>query len=129
VALYVGDGMIYEQNSLGVNRRTCKNYTDYHHITLARVQQISEVQELDIRNFCFQVECQKYAFMQLVMMFLKYTFRLSKVPDVSKKAMICSEFVDKAFKVAGIDLTGKASHEVCPSDIVNSQKIWRIVCQ
>lgn len=130
VALYVGDGKIYEAGSTGIVRRKWKNYNKKALVFLCRYQAMNEAIEMAIRTYCFKAEGNNYAFAQLLMMFLKYTFRLSHVPDVSKKAMICSEFVSAAYASAGIRLCDKChDHEVSPADILNSTKIWRIECK
>ena len=131
VALYVGNGKIYQATSHGVQCNDVRNYTDKHKIFICRYWEnlLTQMHNDAILQYCEKSAGKKYAFLQLAMMLLKYTFRLSRVPDVSKSAMICSEFVAEAFEYAGIDLCFKPSHEVTPADILNSKKLWRIECQ
>lgn len=129
VALYVGDGKIYEAASTGVHRRNCKKYGKRRKIYICRVLDIKESQEIGIRNYCFECEHVHYAFLQLVVMLFQYIFRFSKVPDVSKKAMICSELVANAFSSAGIKLCDKKPWETTPADIIRSDKVFVIECQ
>jgi hypothetical protein len=127
IALYLGDGIICEANSTGIHRKPWKNYNDNMLVYLARCKIINETRGILIRRFCWDMENRKYAFGQLIVMALKYLFRLSHVPDVSKKAMICSEFVANAMLAGDINLCpGKAAHEITPGDILKSSAVWVI---
>lgn len=127
VALYMGDGIITEAGSGGVIRRTWKNYKSGSRVYLARVINLTESQELKIREYCFESERKPYAFGQLIMIFLKNLFRVRHVPDVSRQAVICSEFVAAAFKSAGVVLCpGIRPHETTPGDIMKSEVVFLI---
>jgi uncharacterized protein YycO len=127
VALYLGDGMIVEANSSGVHRKPWKNYRDGMKVYLARPLGMTENAELAIRKFCLESENRPYAFGQLVMIFFKNLFRVRHVPDVSKQAVICSEFIADAFYEGGLDLCPKLhSDETTPGDIAKSDKVFLI---
>ena len=123
VALYAGDEIIIEAGSTGVNYKKWKKYNKNCLVYMARREKLTESQEVKIRIFCGEAEHKEYAFAQLLVMAVKYAFRLSRVPDVSKKAMICSEFVAGAFASAGIKLVEKPAHEVTPGDILTSNEL------
>lgn len=129
VALYIGSDEIYEAQSTGIKRKRAKEYTDNHKIYICRVMQLDNDDCTRIIDFCMASEGKKYAFLQLIMMWAKYTFHINRVPDVSKKAMICSEFVAKAFEISGIRLSDKYPWEVTPGDILESDKVWKIEAQ
>lgn len=127
VALYLGRDEIVQATSTGVKKRFTNNYGGkLVHILRNKNGLIPEQgQMID----CYVKESinKEYAFLQLVLLWVKYTFRLSHIPDVSKKAMICSEFVANCYINANIDLCAKKkSHEVVPSDIFNSPKLDHI---
>lgn len=121
VALYVGDGKIYEANSSGVHKKNWKKYSGDRIVYLARCPLITEYQKLKIWKYCFDNEGTRYSFLQLGLIWLQYFFKINKIPDASKKAMICSEFVANAFLDAGIKLTNKKPHETTPADILKSE--------
>jgi len=123
VAIYLGGELIVEANSKGVHYKTWKNYNDDCRVWLVRYLGMSGKKDLAIRKYCFEAQNTKYSFLQLVALFLKYTFKLSHVPDVSKKAMVCSEFVAAAFKSAGISLVNLEPHETTPEMILNSDNV------
>jgi len=129
VAIYVGDNMIYEAGSTGVKRKSCKEYTEKCKIYICRYKEMTEIKEMLIRNYLFKKENDKYSFFQLGMMLIGYFFKISNIPDVSKKAEICSELVAEAYKFACIPLCKKESWQTYPGDILYSDKIWRIKCQ
>lgn len=140
VALYIGNGEIIEAGSTGVKRKKWKNYTKHHEIYLARSRKLYKNSQVDrikdmkdqikhdvvlkINQYCDKVLNQKYAYLQLLMFAIKYIFKINRVPDVSKKALVCSEFVANAYLAGGIviDKT-KKPHEIAPADILNSKKM------
>lgn len=129
VALYAGDGMIYEAGSTGVIRRKWKNYSKKSKVFLCRDLLMNENKELHIRKYCFEKENQDYAFLQLPIFVFKYWFGVNHVPDVSKKAMVCSEFVAGAYASAGIKICDEKPHETSPGDILFSDRLWRAECR
>lgn len=127
VALYLGDGMIIEANSTGVHRKQWKNYREGMKVYIARPLSITETSELKIRSACLDMENDRYAFLQLAMIFIKNLFRVRHVPDVSKQAVICSEFVATVFLAGGINLCpGINPWEVTPGDIMKSNSVYLI---
>jgi uncharacterized protein YycO len=127
VALYLGDGIICEANSSGVHRKPWKNYREGMRVYLARPISLTETAGLKIRKYCLESENRPYAFLQLIMIFIKNIFRVRHVPDVSKQAVICSEFVADAFYEGNIDLCpGIYSDETSPGDIAKSEKIYLV---
>ncbi|RPI78800.1 MAG: hypothetical protein EHM45_05280 [Desulfobacteraceae bacterium] len=127
VAIYMGDGMITEAGSGGVIRRTWKNYKSGSRVYLARVLSLTESQELKIREYCFESERRPYAFGQLIMILIKNLFRVRHVPDVSRQAVICSEFIALVFKSAGVVLCPKVhTWETTPGDILKSEVVFLV---
>ena len=125
VALYLGDGMIIESNSTGVHRKPWKNYRDGMLVYLARPIAMMEMAELKIRAACLDRENEPYAFGQLVAIFFKNLFHVRHVPDVSKQAVICSEFVADVFREGGINLCPDLNPwEVTPGDIMKSDRVF-----
>lgn len=129
VALYTGFDEIYEAQSEGIHKTRVKTYPVKSRVYICRVMDLDIMQRNRIIVKCMALEGKKYAFLQLAMMWAKYTFKIKRVPDVSKKAMICSEFVARVFEEVDIDLSWKPSWEVTPGDILESKKVWRIECQ
>ena len=124
VAIYVGDGMICEAGGKGVIRRPWKNYSSNTRIFIGRHLGLTEKQGLDMMYKCLELEGQKYAYLQLLAIFFQQVFGISKIPDVSKRAMICSEQVAEIYKAGGIKLSGnKKPHEITPADILNSDML------
>lgn len=124
VALYLGDGMIVEATRTGVHRRPWKNYKAGTLVKIARVKSLNEFSEIKIRNYCFESESRPYAFGQLIFIFLKNLFHARHVPDCSKQAVICSEFVAESFLAGWIKLCGKLKpHETTPGNILKSDKV------
>lgn len=128
VALYMGNEMISEATKSGIHRKKWKNYSRNCNIYLARFLQLSETQELKIRQYVYECENQKYSFLQLLAILLMYIFKLKKIPDVSKKAQICSEFVAMSFMRAGINLCNKSPHATVPGDLLKSNILSIIKC-
>lgn len=124
VALYLGDGMISEANSTGIHRKPWKNYNNNCMVYLGRYLMMTEQQELAIRKYAIDMEGREYSFFQLAGMVIKNIFKTNKVPDVSKQAMICSEFIANAYKTAGIHLSLYYAHNTSPADILRS----RLLC-
>ncbi len=125
VALYLGDGMICEANKTGVHRKEWKDYNAPRRVFLARPIAMNETKELAIREFCFDSENQKYAYGQLILILIKNLLHVRHVPDVSKQAVICSEFVARAFRAGGIDLCPNLDpQETTPGDITNSAEVY-----
>ncbi|HPA71671.1 MAG TPA: hypothetical protein PLI62_14215 [Spirochaetota bacterium] len=120
VALYLGNTIIAEANSAGIHRKNWKDYTPGTHcVYLARFIGLTEEQYVKMYGFVMDSENEPYSFFQLPMILIKRIFRLKHVPDVSRKAMICSEFVCNAFRFVGVDLaSGKNAAEVTPIDIL-----------
>lgn len=129
VALYIGDGKIYQAGSKGVLCKDLKNYSSKCKIWICRYMDLIPGHKILLKDFCEKSAGKKYAFLQLLMIWFSYTFGVSNVPDVSKKAMICSEFVSTAFNYAFIKLSEKDLWNITPADILNSDKLWRIECQ
>jgi hypothetical protein len=122
VALYVGDGMICEAGGKGVIRRPWKNYSSNHKIFIGRYLGLTESQGLTMMRKCIQLEGDRYAYIQLIAILFQQVFGFSKIPDMSKRAMICSEKVAAVYKSAGLELKrGKRPHETTPADILNSE--------
>ena len=120
VALYLGDGIIIEAQSTGVKRKKWKSYKEGMKIYIGRYVALTELQQLKIRQSCMDAENYKYSFGQLVAILIKYLFKLKRVPDVSKKQMICSEFIAWVFLSAGIKLADAKPWETTPADILKS---------
>ena len=127
VALYLGDGRIIEANSSGVHVKDWKNYRDGMLVYLGRCGNLNEDRELKIRQYAADMVNKEYAFAQLAMIFFKNLFGVRHIPDVSKQAVICSEFVARAFKEAGILLCpGIRPEETTPGDIMRSRELFLI---
>ena len=124
VALYLGDGIIIEANSSGVHRKPWKNYRDGMLVYLARPIAMTEAAGLKIREYCFKSENRPYAFGQLIAIFFKNLFHVRHVPDVSKQAVICSEFVACALQEGGIILSSVMTFETTPGDIMKSDRVF-----
>ena len=127
VALYLGDGLIAEANRSGVHVKDWKNYRDGMLVYLGRCHNMNETREVKIRQYANDSINRPYAFAQLAMIFFKNLFNVRHVPDVSKQAVICSEFVARAFKEAGILLCpGIRPEETTPGDIMRSRELFLI---
>lgn len=122
-AIHLGNLKIIEANSTGVKIKECKDYTKNHKIIIATPKQINDSQKYLIRKYCDERLNTKYAFGQLIVMALKYIFKLKSTPDISKRAMICSEFVANAFLAGDIDLSGLPAHETTPGHIMSSDEV------
>lgn len=122
VALYVGDGMICEAGGKGVIRRPWKGYSSKHRIFIGRYLGLTEEQEIKMMYKCLELEGNKYAYFQLFIILFQKIFGVSKAPDISKRAMICSEQVAAVYESAELYLKkGKKPHEITPADILNSE--------
>lgn len=128
IAIYVGDGMIYDANSAGVQRRKWRNYKSYSKIYICRYMLMTESIELKIREYLFSKENDRYSFLQLAVILIKNIFQLPRSIDASKKAEMCSELAAGAFKYAGISLCDKPDYDTYPGDILHSDKLWSIKC-
>jgi len=127
VALYYGHEEIVQAQSTGIKLHGLNKYTGKLVYVLRYREKLIPAQGQMIDCYVKESINKEYAFLQLVLLWVKYTFRLSHIPDVSKKAMICSEFVANCYINANIDLCAKKkSHEVVPSDIFNSPKLDHI---
>jgi len=123
VALYLPGGNIAQAVSTGVCIKDLKDYDSNYKIYLARYGNFnSEI----YRSLSISVENslgKKYSYFQLIAMLFQYIFHINRIPDVSKSAMICSEFIAKTFEDADIDISFKPSWQVTPADIYNSKKL------
>lgn len=120
VAQYMGDGQISEANKTGIHRRDWKNYNNNCYVYLCRYMQLTKDHEQKMKQYIYSVEGQKYSKLQLIAMFFNKTFRIKSIPDVSKQAQICSEFVTNAYLAAGIKISQEKPHNTAPSDICQS---------
>ncbi|MBU2037932.1 MAG: hypothetical protein KKH95_02225, partial [Gammaproteobacteria bacterium] len=62
----------------------------------------------------------KYSFFQLPVIALSYLFK-TFMPDVSKKAVICSELIAEYYKKIGIKINGKEPQNVAPVDYLKDK--------
>lgn len=124
VALCYGHGEIVQAQSTGIKIHALNKYTGKFVYVLRPRKELSHQQRQKMHEYIENSLDKKYAFLQLFMILIKYMFRLSQVPDVNKKAMICSEFVANCYVYANIELCReKICHEVAPADILNSDKL------
>lgn len=130
VAIHLGNLKIIEANSTGVKIKPCKNYTKNHRIVLATAKGFKNVpagyineRQHAILRYCDKKLNTKYAYGQIIILWLKYIFKLKSTPDISKKAMICSEFVANAFLAGDIKLSHLPAHETTPGHIMSSDEV------
>jgi uncharacterized protein YycO len=125
VALYLGDGLIAEANRSGVHVKEWKDYRDGMRVYLARCPDAVGERGRCIREYAANAVNTPYAFGQLVAILFKNIFRLRHVPDVSGQAMICSEFVARAYRAGDVVLCpGIRPEETTPADITQSRSVF-----
>ena len=76
VALYVGDDTIAEASSKGIDYKKIKTYKPKAIVKLARAKRLTEEKKGIIKSYCGLVIGQKYAFIQLVAIWIKYLLKL-----------------------------------------------------
>lgn len=67
-----------------------------------------------------------YSYIQLAGLLFKYIFHFKAIGDLSKKAMICSEYNCRAYKDGGIYLFDKNCAEVVPQDYLENDSLNKI---
>ena len=129
VMLYLfGDLVADATGALGVRERVMPPfYKGEHKVYRARYNSINE----EIRNRIINIALEKthkkdkirYAFLQIPLILFKYLFKLKNIPDVSKKAMVCSEFATQVYKEADVPLFIEDSEEVTPNHFFSNKKL------
>jgi len=123
VAIYLTKGIIAEALGDGIGKKRLRTYNDKKYkLFIARCDKLTEELKNKIIIEALKIERTgtKYAFFQLPLFLLHKFFKVENVPDVSKKAMICSEYVAESYKKAGVPLFNKDSEEVNPNDFFES---------
>ena len=124
VALYLFDDLMTEASAFGIRNKKLKSYdVNKHALYIARHVGIDETIQKKIINSAITKAGNRYAFLQLPLILFKYLFKLNNIPDVSRKAMICSEFVASEYAGAGAPLFTKDSEEVTTNDYFSCDKL------
>lgn len=88
-----------------------KKYTLY----VLRSRNLSGEQYQRLVKAAIEKEGLKYSLLQVFALLIKYLFKVKAIGDVSKRAMVCSEYVSQILKDAGMDLfPGTSSINVSP---------------
>jgi len=122
VLIYLFSDLIAEAQINGVRVKNLKKYkkTKYD-LYIFRYKMVDVDKSSAIIASSLKCCGERYAVLQLIAILFKYLFRLKKIKDVSRKAMICSEFVARAYKDAGVSLfPNKNTAEVVPSDFIHN---------
>ena len=119
VAMFYEGMSIIEANSSGVNIKPCKNYTPHHLIYVRRCKTIDVAHIMILERAIKDSLKKKYSFFQLPVIALAYLFKRG-LPDVSKKAVICSELVAELYDKIGITINRKKPQNVAPIDFLIS---------
>ena len=123
VALYLEETDVAEAIARGVVLRKVKGFNaKKYNIYLARYRDLDESTCNKIIEAAVTMVGTPYSYWQLPLLWFKYFFKLKSIPDASKKAVICSEFISKCFKEADIDLFGKDCEEAVPVDYLDKTK-------
>jgi uncharacterized protein YycO len=117
VAMFHEGMNIVEANSSGVNIKPCKNYTPHHLIYVRRCKTVDIAHIMILEKAIQDSIKEKYSFFQLPVIMLSYLFKRS-MPDVSKKAVICSELIAGYYQKIGIKINRKTPQNVAPIDFL-----------
>lgn len=124
-AIYLFDNLMIEANAMGVKAKKLRTYKKSKYVIYV-LRLKNKMDDSIYKNFLESAVINignRYAFLQLFALLFKYVFRLTKVPDVSKKSMMCSEYVATTYEYAGIQLFDKKPAEVAPQDYFDCDKL------
>ena len=112
----------------GVRIRKCHAYKKGKYtIYILRVIDLCDEQYRQLVSAAVAKEGLKYSLLQVFAFLIKYLFKIKTVKDVSKKAMVCSEYVDQIFKDATMDLfPGFSSVNVSPQMFFTCPKLFLV---
>ena len=114
----VHDGIrIVEANSRGVAIKECKKYSSKHTLYVRRYKDLDEAHIFIMVRVIDKTLKHKYSFFQLPIIALAYIFKKS-MPDVSKKAEICSELIAGYYERVGVKINKKEPQNVAPIDFL-----------
>jgi hypothetical protein len=116
-------GNIVESASKGVDVKQYKDYSPYHHIYVMRIRERITQEQIDLmQQYISNAIGTKYSFFQLPVIALKYIFHLPRTLDISRSAVICSEFLADCYRFAGIKISRKIPADTAPIDFLSSNK-------
>ena len=117
VAMYYEGIQIIEAASSGVGIKPCKNYTPNHILHVKRYAKMDVPEIMLLEKAIKDSVGERYSFFQLPIIALSYLLR-KNMPDVSKKAVICSELVAGFYKKIGKEINRKTPQNVSPIDFL-----------
>ncbi len=121
---YEGPGKIIDVQINGVIRGSVKKYSaSKFELHGGRVASLPD-RELLLHDARAAIGTTIYPLMQLIVLGLKELLGTKKSFDVSRRDMMCTEFVVKLHSAQGVDLVpGKEPYEVTPLDLFNSRLV------
>lgn len=125
VALYIGNGMMFEANFYGTYIKKLRNLTAPDiAVHIARIiPDLTPELTTALVDTAIANTQRPYSFAQLLLAAIQYLFKRRNVPDASKRAVICSEIIAEIYESIGLRLFDKPSWEVTPQDFFSSPKL------
>lgn len=118
--LYIGNEQVIEAKSTGVKVNNLRTFNKLKHsIYIKRYEYLDFSLRKKISNMAMELKGQRYSFLQLLAFLIKYIFKIKNMPDVDKKAVVCSELIVEIFRKCGIRLfPSKDDADVSPQDLM-----------
>ena len=122
--LYVSPGEIIDIQWNGVIRRKSKAYDpDKYTLRAGHVPSLPDVDQL-IHDARQEVGTTMYPLLQLLVVGIKQILGLKKSFDVSRRDVMCTEFIARLYSYQGIELVPKKEpFDVDPIDLLNSKLV------
>jgi len=113
--VYVGDGKVAEASVGGVQISKLSKYTHSSHyeIEVLRYNKMTNYIFMSIYEYYILNKHKRYAYLQLFIdfLFIKLHLKPRRIYDI-KNAFVCSEFVAKAFRYAGVKLFKESEYGI-----------------
>jgi len=96
-------------------------------VYILRIKDFSNEQYQLLVKSAVEKEGLKYSLLQVFALLIKYIFKVKAIGDVSKRAMVCSEYVSQIFKDSTMDLfPGFSSVNVSPQMFFTCPRLFLI---
>ncbi len=123
VHMFLFDDIIIESTIGGVQIRGLKGYNPKNFtLYIARYKNMNDELKNKLYKALIKKAGMKYSYLQLLLLGIKYLFKLKHIPDASKSAFVCSELVAAVFAEVGEPITDLPPHEFSPAHFFNNDK-------
>jgi len=123
--IYLGNGITIEATFIGVVIKQLQEYKKEDVLLyIARYKGMNDEIHRKILESAVKREGEHYSYKQLLLLLIKYLFKLKRVGDADKKAVVCTELVVNSYIDGGVYLFPDiVSAEVAPFNFFDCERL------